>query len=60
MPKFLSLDELLEREYEGERQWDEAGNGTWVAALLEEVPEERTEAGFYDAKPLDLVSLFAR
>jgi len=59
MPKIISLDELLAREYEREeRVWCEAGSGQWVAALLEELPEERTHAGFYDEHVRDLVSVF--
>lgn len=62
MPKIYSLDELLERAYERERLYDQSSSDEDVSVsyLLEELPEERTEAGYYDGMPLDLVSLFRR
>jgi len=58
---FVSLDELMAREYERERLYDNSSSNEGdvaVSFLLEEIPEERTEAGFYDGTPRDLVSLF--
>jgi hypothetical protein len=56
----LSLDEMIEAEYAREREWCEAGNSTWVASLLEELPEEATEHGNYGANTPDLVTLWKR
>jgi len=64
MPTILSLDELVEQEYERERLGsDDMTIGTccqiYIATLLEELPDERTEQGYYDEHSRDLVSIFA-
>jgi hypothetical protein len=63
MPRFLSLDELMAREYESERNdGDDMTVGlctqAYIAAVLEELPEESTSYGYYNGKPRDLVSIF--
>jgi hypothetical protein len=49
---FVSLDALLDRQAAREREWDEAGDGQYVAGLLEGIPDEEDDTR-------DLVAIFA-
>jgi hypothetical protein len=62
MVKILSLDELLEREYEREHFGDDSMtvgicDQQYIAAVLEEPPHEDVRGGYYNGTPSDVVTL---
>ena len=65
MIKTVSLDELLEREFErealsGDGMTIDTCDQAYINMLLEGIPEEDTSEGFYNGRPTDLVTVFRR